>query len=291
MKIAVLCKPVLDCGVSLAIDEKEMVVTQKDQPPTWIVNPADRSAFESALLVKSAAASVNILAVSYAPAERTEALYYALARGADRGILIQDEKATSKDCSFIAFALARLLARERVDLVLCGNRSIDSGMGCVGPYVAEYLGIPQITQAVDLAVASNARSVTAQRRLEKGNREKVECKLPAVITVDPMLADPKYASIYAITVAQKKDAERIRLEDLDVDPARAARTRRVRLAPRRPRPKRTFIPDARLSPAERMKLIRSGGMVRKEDGQILSGSSENIAEGILAFLQEKGFLE
>lgn len=290
MNIAVLIKPVLDCGVTLVIDEDNMRVTQKDQEPKWIVNPADRCALEAALTLKRKLETTQICAVSYMPPERTEALYYAIARGVDRSIIIEDEAALSNDASFTAYALGAYLAHQDIGLVICGNRSMDSGMACMGPYIAEHLRMPYVTDVVALDLAPNRRSIAVRRRLEKGNREKIECKLPAVVAVDAMITHAPYVSTYALMAARKKDITRIKLAALGTAKDRPARTRRIRLDPPRPRPKKTFLPDSKLSAAERMRLIRSGGMTKKKDSETLTGSPQAIADGIFKFLQDKGFL-
>ncbi len=290
MKIAVLMKPVLDCGVHLTIDDKRMEVAQKGQEPQWVVNPADRSALEVALHLKYSQGTVSVHAISYVPKERTEAIYYALARGADAGTIIASEGASQNDAAFASVVLAKYLERQNVDMILCGNESIDTAMACMGPFVAQRLGLPHVSQAVSLGLTSDNKSIVVQRRLEKGNREKLECPLPAVVAVDPMIAPLRYASVYAINNAGNRDLEQVSLEELGFKSEITCQTELEKITLPRPRPKRTFIPDAKLSVAERMKLIRSGGIAKKKDGDTLSGSPEAIADAIFTFLQEKGFL-
>lgn len=291
MKIAVLMKPILDCGVHLSVDDKSLAVVQKDQRPCWITNPVDRTALEAALAIKERERTVQVTAVSYVHPDRAEAVCHAMARGADRAVMIEDEKESEKDAATVSAALSRFLARERVDLVLCGNRSMDSGMACVGPFIAEHLGIPQVTGAVEIAILNQNKTIMVHRRLDKGNREVIEADLPAVVTVDGMLVQPRYVSAYALMAARKRSIERITLESLGMEKTGSVRMRLIKVEPPRPRPKRTFTPDVRLSAAERMKMIRSGGMARKTETEALTGTPESIAEGIVAFLQDKGMLK
>jgi electron transfer flavoprotein beta subunit len=292
MKIAVLIKPVLDCGVRLAIDKPSLQVTQQDQQPQWIVNPADRAALEAALALKHQVDHAEIAAVSYVPSERTEGLHFALARGADRGIIIEDDDALGRDAAGTAAVLSAFLAGEGMDLILCGNQALDNAMSCVGPSIAELLDCAQATGAVRIAPDAEGKTLRIQRRLEKGNREEIQCSLPAAVTVDSMIADPVYVSVYAVTAAQGRELERRSGRALVKQNDVAPRTTLVSIDPPRPRPKRTFIPDTKLSAAERMKMIRSGGMTKKKkDAESLSGSPESSAEGIISFLQEKGILQ
>ena len=291
MNIAVLMKPVLDSGVYLSIDDTTMEVAQKDQASQWVVNPADRSALEVALDLKRSLNTASVHAISYVPEERTEAVYYALARGADSATIISSDKAMQTDAAFSSVVLAMYLKRQPVDIILCGNESLDTAMACIGPFIAQRLGLPHVTQAVSLDLSSGNKMIIVQRRLEKGNREKLECSLPAVVAVDPMIAPSRYASVYAIHNAGSRDIQRFSLKELGLESENTNLTELTKIAPPRPRPKRTFIPDAKLSAAERMKMIRSGGMTKKkQDGDILAGSPEEIADGIFTFLQEKGFL-
>lgn len=284
-----LIKPVLDCGVSLLIHEEERAVEQKDMSPQWIVNPADRAALETAMRMKESLNDVQVLAVSYAHPKHDEGVYYALARGADRGIHIIDDGESTRDAFFVANALAKFLAREKIALILCGNLTIDFGTGSVGPFIAEYLDIPQLTSAVALDISSEPMEIIVQRRLEKGNREVIACPLPAVVAVDPKIALPTYVSVCALGLARQQFVERVEVACLGGG-IQDNKTKILKLEPPRPRPKRTFIPDSTLSAAERMKLIASGGMVKKKESHMLTGAPEDIAEGIFKFLQDKGFV-
>ncbi len=291
MKIAVFLKWVLDCGVSLAVKNKEMIVEQQAQKPTWVVNPADRAALETARKIKEGTEGTQILAVSFGKPAAEEALYFALARGADRAILIEDDGQGYRDATFISEALSRLLADKVVDLILCGNVAADSFMGCVGPYVADKLSMPQITGAIHLEIHSeDGGRARVHRRLEKGGRQVITCPLPVLITVDPLIEQPKYASLYALSLSRNRSLERVPLGSLGITDTALVRTKILSIQMPRPRPKKTFIPDGKLSVAERMKLIASGGMTKKGDNKILTGSPEQIADGIFNYLKQKGFL-
>ena len=290
MKVAVAVKMVLDCGVHLAIDETGKIVRQKDQSPLWVVNGADRAALEASLKIKEEIKDTEILAVNFGQAQGEECLYYALARGADRAVLIEDSDGVSGDTHFAGQVLAGYFRREQPDLILCGHSTTDSGMGCVGPFIAEHLTLPQITGAVKAEVSANEKRVITVRRLEKGNREVIECALPAVVSVDPIIMDPKYVSVNAYMLVKKKKIERIDLKKLDMNEGDRLRTRTIKIEPPRPRTKRTSTPDSKLSPSERMKFIMSGGMSKNKESEILTGSPEHLANEIFEFLLGKGLL-
>lgn len=281
---------VLDCGVDLEIDEMEKAVRQKDQSPVWVVNYSDRVALEAALSLKEELKDVEILVVNFGQERGEECLYHALARGADRAVMIEDRDAVARDAHFTGKVLARYFRRERPDLVICGNATADSGMGCVGPFIAENMDLPQITGVVKAEVSSDKKRIIAVRRLDKGNREVVECALPAVLSVEPGMTAPKYVSVNAEILARRKKLQRFDLKKLGIDGNDQVRTRIIKIEPPRPRTKITAAPDSTLSPAERMKFIMSGGLSMKKDRNILSGPAEQLAGEIFEFLLEKGLL-
>ena len=169
--------------------------------------------------------------------KRTEAVLYALARGADAGTIIFSEKALINDAAFASLVLATYLSRQRFDMILCGNESIDTGMACMGPFIADHLGLPHVTRVVSLDLVSDETKLIIQRRLEKGNREKVECPLPAVVAVDPMVAPLRYASVYGINNAAKHVFELIPLDALGLKSETDYRTELRKVAPPRPAPR------------------------------------------------------
>ena len=281
---------VLDCGVPLVIDEPGKSVNQRDQYPVWVVNYSDRAALEVSLKIKEQREDVEIQAVNFGQAQGEESLYHSLARGADRGVLIEDNSGLNRDTYFTGKVLAKFFSWNPPDLIICGHSTTGSGMGCVGPFIAEHLSLPQITGAVKIDISADEKRVIAVRRLEKGNREVIECALPAVVSVDPIIMDPKYVSINACMLAKRRKLQRVDLKKLDMDDGDQARTRTISIEPPRPRTKRTLAPDSKLSPAEKMKFIMAGGMNRKKEDQTLTGSEEHLASEILEFLIEKGLI-
>lgn len=295
MNIVVCIKQVLDPAVSLVIREDRGVVEQAEPRPIHILNPADRAALEAAMQLKALFPATEITAITFGPARAEAVLRTALARGADRAVHISDAALPDGDAHTTALVLSRAIRQTTCDLVLCGNKTLDGGSALVGPILAEFLDLPQVTGVVTLDIDPAARRLTARRRLERGNRQIVECPLPALLTADPMLAEPRYVSVRAMERAAARPI--IALDPaalgLDVDELRerGALTRKIKVARPRPRTKKVFTPEASLSPAERMKLMMSGGAAQKKSSSnLLEGTPEHLAGELLRFLKEQGFL-
>lgn len=294
MKVVVCIRQVLDPTVPLTIREDRGIVEQNEPRPIHILNPADRAALETAMQLKERIPATEVTAVTFGPARAEEVLRLALARGADRAVHVVDAALPDCDAHVTARVLSRAIRQMAFDLVLCGNRTLDGGSALVGPILAELLDLPQVTGVVTLDIDPDSRKFTAQRRLERGNRQIVECTLPALLTADPMLAEPRYVSVRAIERAAAQPIVTLDPAALGLDVealrGRGALTREIKVARPRPRTRKVFTPEANLSPAERMKLMMSGGAAQKKSSSnLLEGTPDHLAGELLRFLQEQGF--
>jgi len=160
--------------------------------------------------------------------------------------------------------------------------------------LSEYLGIPAVTRVVKTELCGPAL-LRVQRRLEKGDREILECPLPAVLAVDHLIAEPRYVSVNAQLIADRLAVPAWELSDLGLKPAELeARTQLQALEPPRPRPKRIQAPDASMSADQKINLLLSGGIAqdRKKGGSdIVKGKPDQVAEEIVKFFKEKGLLQ
>ena len=201
MKIAVCIKRVPDSEtrVKIAADGKSL-----DQAGVkFVMNPYDEFAVEEALRRKEKAGAGEVAVLCLGPAAAQETIRTALAMGADRGILLQADK-TPADSFEVAKVIAAELKATSWDLILFGRMAIDDYNHQVGPLVAELLGLPCVTAISHLEL--EASKGVAEREIE-GGIEVVEFPLPAVLTADKGLNEPRYPALKGIMAAKKKPLE------------------------------------------------------------------------------------
>ncbi|MBV9735219.1 MAG: electron transfer flavoprotein subunit beta/FixA family protein [Acidisphaera sp.] len=192
------------------------------------MNPFDEIAVEEAVRLKEKGAVSEIVAVSLGVAQCAETIRTALAMGADRGILVET------DAELQPLAVAKLLkaiaGREQPRLIILGKQAIDDDMNATGQMLAALLGWPQGTFASKLTIDGD--SVTVTREVD-GGLETVALNLPAIVTTDLRLNEPRYASLPNIMKARKKPIQTLKPAELGVDPAPRLTTVKVSEPPRR----------------------------------------------------------
>jgi len=201
MKIAVCIKRVPDSEtrVKIASNGKSL----DEAGVKFVLNPYDEFAVEEALQRKEEAAAGEVAVVCLGPAAAQETIRTALAMGADRGVLLQTDVVPA-DGYVTAQALAAELKGGGWDLILFGKMAIDDYNQQVGPMVAELLGLPCVTAVAHLEI--DGSKGVAEREIE-GGIEVVEFPLPAVITADKGLNEPRYPALKGIMAAKKKPLE------------------------------------------------------------------------------------
>jgi electron transfer flavoprotein beta subunit len=211
MKILVPVKRVVDYNVKVRVKSDGTGVETAGVKMS--MNPFDEIAVEEAVRLKEKGVATEIVAVSLGLAACAETIRTALAMGADRGILVES------DADLQPLAVAKLLAaiarREQPGLMILGKQAIDDDMNATGQMLAALLGWPQGTFASKLTVEADGIIVT---REVDGGLETVALSLPAIITTDLRLNEPRYASLPNIMKARKKPIETIKPADLGVDP-------------------------------------------------------------------------
>jgi electron transfer flavoprotein beta subunit len=192
------------------------------------MNPFDEIAVEQAIRFKEAGAATEVVAISIGPEQSQETIRTALAMGADRGIHVL----ASHDTEPLAIAkiLKAVIANEEPGLVVMGKQSIDDDSNQTGQMLATLLGWPQATFAS--GVELNGDSLNIIREVDSG-LEHITCPMPAVITVDLRLNEPRYASLPNIMKAKKKPIDQISLDDLGVDASQRLKTIKVEEPPAR----------------------------------------------------------
>jgi len=180
----------------------------------WVINPFDEIAIEEALRVKEKVTGTEVVLVSIGLKAAQEQLRTGLAMGADRAILVLSEEALEPLA--VARVVHKLAETEKPDLIIMGKQAIDDDSNCVGQMVAELLRWPQATFASKLELAADQKSAKVTREVD-GGLETLAIPLPAVVTADLRLNEPRYASLPGIMKARKKEMKEIPVADLGID--------------------------------------------------------------------------
>lgn len=251
MRILVCVKQVANLG-----DEVEFTDDERDVDPDYLefaINEWDTYATEEALRVKEAAGDDGeVVVVTVGDEDAEDAMRRALAMGADRGIRIDGEGLPAGDPIATARALAEVVRRETPDLVLAGVQSSDAVQGSTGTALAELLGLPRVAVVKKLELA--AGKAVVHRELEGGLIDVAEVDLPAVLTIQTGINEPRYANLRAI-----KQAEQVEI-DVRVAAGSGLPAYRVR---------RMFVPE------------------RGEGAEMIDGSPAEIAGRIAAIVKER----
>ena len=180
----------------------------------WVVNPFDEIAIEEALRIKEKVAGTEVVLVSIGPKTAQEQLRTGLAMGADRAVLVVSDAPVEPLA--VARVLQKLIDGEKPDFVVMGKQAIDDDSNVVGQMVAELLGWGQATFASALKLSDDKKSAVVTREVD-GGLEDIKVQLPAVVTADLRLNEPRYASLPGIMKARKKELKEIAIADLGVD--------------------------------------------------------------------------
>ncbi len=196
----------------------------------WVVNPFDEYGIEEALRIKEKVAGSEVVLVSIGAQTAQEQLRTGLAMGADRAILVRIDDALEPLA--VARVLAKVVATEKPDLMIMGKQAIDDDANAVGQMLAELLGWPQATFASKVDLAGDQKSAKVTREVD-GGLETIGVPLPAVVTADLRLNEPRYASLPGIMKARKKELKEIALADLGADVAPRVKIVNLEAPPKR----------------------------------------------------------
>jgi len=210
MKILVAVKRVIDYNVQVRVKEDGTgVVTDNVKMSS---NPPDDNAIEEAVKIKEAGKATEIIAITVGEEKSQETIRKALAVGADRGILIKTEGIVEPLA--VAKALQKIVEKEKPDLVFMGKQAIDDDCNQTGQMLSALLNWPQATFASKIEIKDRTLEVT--REIDEG-LETIEVNLPAIVTCDLRLNEPRYASLPNIMKSKKKPMEILTAADLGVD--------------------------------------------------------------------------
>jgi electron transfer flavoprotein beta subunit len=217
LKLVALIKNVPDTEAKIKISADGSDIDS--QGIKFVINPYDEYAVEQALLIKEALKDdTTVTVVSLGPDRVVESLRTALAMGADDAIHVDDPAFEGGDSQANARVLAGVLQTISPDLVFCGKQGIDYDAAQTPAAVAEYLGLPQALVAVEFSLSDDKTKATVTRLVE-GGEEIVEMTLPALVTCEKGLNEPRYASLPGIMKAKKKEIKKVSLADVGLEAA------------------------------------------------------------------------
>jgi electron transfer flavoprotein beta subunit len=210
MKILVAVKRVVDYNVKIRVKSDHSGIDLANVKMS--MNPFDEIAVEEAVRLKEAGVATEVVVVSAGPSQCQETLRTALAIGADRAILVETD--TEVQPLAVAKILKALSDKEQAQIVILGKQAIDDDSNQTGQMLASLMDIPQATFASKVVVADGKANVT---REVDGGLETIAITLPAVITTDLRLNEPRYVTLPNIMKAKKKILEIIKPEELGID--------------------------------------------------------------------------
>ncbi|MDR6226509.1 electron transfer flavoprotein subunit beta/FixA family protein [Desmospora profundinema] len=209
MNILVVMKQTFDTEERIVIEDGQI----SEEGVEFVINPYDEYAVEEAIRLRDEHGG-EVTVITVGPERAEQALRTAMAMGADKGVIVDDEDLESPDEYSIAKVLAAVIEDLEYDIILGGYMAVDDGSAQVGPRLAELLDIPHISTITKLTVDGD--KVEVEKDVE-GDVEYLEAKLPILVTAQQGLNDPRYPSLPGIMKAKKKPLERLDLDDLDLD--------------------------------------------------------------------------
>ncbi len=210
MKILVAVKRVIDYNVQIRVKEDGTgIVTENVKMST---NPPDDNAIEEAVKIKESGKATEVVAITIGEEKAQETVRKALAVGADRGIHVKAEGIVEP--LVVAKILQKIVDKEKPDLVFTGKQAIDDDCNQTGQMLAALLNWPQATFASKIGIKDKVLEVV--REVDEG-LETIEVVIPAIVTCDLRLNEPRYASLPNIMKAKKKPIEQLNASDLGVD--------------------------------------------------------------------------
>jgi len=288
MKMVVCVKQNFIIYARTGMDPSTHFISDEDR--VSLVNPYDEMALEEAIRLKEKLKDGEVILITLGDLTAEKALRRCLAMGADRLIQINDPSFCKLDPWGTSAVLAKAIEKLRPDLIFCGKEALDDNSGQVGAYLAELLGLPYVSCVVGLELFLNEKKARIHRALGKGDKEVVECELPALFSVDRGLNDPRYPTLPDLLRALNQKIECWGLELLGLTSSELQpMTEVVEVCYPKPRAKKIPAPDPRLNGYERTLLLLSGSRKEKA-GNILAGTAEELVSEIIQFLKEKGII-
>ena len=211
MKIAVLVKQVIGSESALEISDDSSWVKEKNA--SFVMNPPDNYAIEEALIIKEKIGEGEVVIVSQGPARVQKVIREGFAKGADRAIHVEENGQIETDPLSIAKSLTSALKDENFDLILSGLQSDDTGMGQTGVLIGELLGMSTATLAIETDI--DREQIKVKRELESGWFQWVKLKVPASVSIQSGINQPRYPSLKGIMGAKRKEIKVIQSQNAE----------------------------------------------------------------------------
>jgi len=213
MNIIVCMKQVPDTEAQIRVKPDGSGIVDGDIK--FVMNPYDEYGVEEALLLKEKFGG-TVTIVCLGPERAVEAIRTGLAMGVDKAVHLDDPAFEGGDAFSTAKALAAAIKSMEYDLIFCGKQAIDDDLAQVGSALAEMLGIPQVVVVTKVEVSEDTKKAKVNRQII-GGEEIIEVPLPAVLTAQKGLNEPRYASLPGIMKAKKKEVKSVKVADLGLD--------------------------------------------------------------------------
>jgi len=294
MNIIVLIKTVRFIYAQTGTDLKNNYIGPDDI--LHVLNPFDELALECALTVQDAYPNTRIEAVSLGDEFARIGLNRAIAMGVDEAIHIECNEKQFEDAWATASILSSVCRERRFDLVLCGANTLDGNSGLVGSYVAQMLELPHISGITHIRIsADNDKQVRIERKIERGDRQILSCKLPALFAVQKGASIPRYPKLTGFLRAEDYTAEK---RGLPSESAREAEhpysgmmTEVIDVVKPRPKRKEEPVTKKKMSAMDRLKAItQREPATKKEEGKIIDGRSDLMLERLDQVFREAEIL-
>jgi electron transfer flavoprotein beta subunit len=258
MKILVCVKQVPEADSPIKIDDNSGWI-QADTITEFKMNRLDEFAVEEALLIKETIPDTTIDIIAVGPDRCDEVVRRAIGMGADSGAFIQMTSDGYQSPFQVASWIAEFVHKKKYDLILTGTMSEDDMQGQVGPMLAARLDLPWATSVIFEKIAPDRKTIYVEREIEGGNRDTVELKLPAVITIQSGINTPRWPSLSNLLRANSQELEKISISD----------------------------------PAKHQQMEHLAGLVypkKSRAGLVLSGSLQEKAARLVTIFREKSLL-
>ncbi len=213
MNIVVCVKQVPDTASTIRVKDGRLDLEGLE----YVVNPYDEYAIEEALRIKERRGQGKVTVIAVGPERAKEALKSGLALGADEALHLVDEAFEGSDPYATALILAKALEKMEYDLIFCGKQGVDEDHAQVGAALAEILDLPHVSLVVQLEISEDGKKAIAHREVE-GGHEVTEVTLPAVLTAQKGLNEPRYPSLKGIMAVKKKAILEWKAPDLGLKP-------------------------------------------------------------------------
>jgi electron transfer flavoprotein beta subunit len=291
LKIAVCIKQVVDTSMPIDIASGGARLAEEDL--CYMVNPADECATEEALHIKESRPETEVILLSLGPPRVERAMRHCLAMGADRAIRLWDSAFSNIDAFVRARILAQAISNLGADLILCGSRSQDTDEGQTPGIMADLLNLPQVTAVTKLQLSPDFSYANLEHKLDRGDRELVECPLPALLSLEAGINQPRYSALPEFMQALLFPIQILGMSELglsynDVGP-NASMTSLVRFSVPRPRTKKKLVIEGSLSPEERLRMLSTGGISEKKS-DLWQGSAKDLAKRFADLLRKEGYV-